>query len=307
MISCSPFANLSGHLDHTSKTGCQHHCDAQKLAAFGENTFPMGYASVHNYQPAQLIPHFIVAEQAHMAKFLPITHKSEQTCANSSTCEGSIKLEQSELSAEPAPSVELAHAVEKVSQDTKPSIEKKVGRPIAYKGDPNASNLSDPERRRIKRRIANRESARRVRARRHGTLEELTARMDGLRVQNAAMVKHITDVEGHIELLKGKLQECEMHWNRALASNACLQRQSSVLTAQLPGLAAQENVGQQPLAEVVGDVKLVHRAGSHNVAPITGISCSLIDELPTMAFPLHDMGSCPSLEPFDQDFPDYLI
>lgn len=79
----------------------------------------MGYASVHNYQPAQLIPHFIVAEQAHMAKFLPITHKSEQTCANSSTCEGSIKLEQSELSAEPAPSVELAHAVEKVSQDTK--------------------------------------------------------------------------------------------------------------------------------------------------------------------------------------------
>lgn len=58
--------------------------------------------------------------------------------------------------------------------------------------------------------------------------------MDGLSVQSAAMVKHITDVEGHTKLLKGQLQECEMHWNRASASNACLQRQSSVLTAQLP-------------------------------------------------------------------------
>ena len=50
---------------------------------------------------------------------------------------------------------------------------KKVGRPIAYRGDPNAMSLTDTERRRIKRRIANRESARRVRARRQGILEEL--------------------------------------------------------------------------------------------------------------------------------------
>ena len=51
--------------------------------------------------------------------------------------------------------------------------QKKVGRPIAYKGDPSAPNLTDMERRRIKRRIANRESARRVRARRQETLKEL--------------------------------------------------------------------------------------------------------------------------------------
>ena len=54
---------------------------------------------------------------------------------------------------------------------------KKVGRPIAYKGDPNAPNLTESERRRIKRRIANRESARRVRARRQGTLEELQVKV----------------------------------------------------------------------------------------------------------------------------------
>lgn len=56
-------------------------------------------------------------------------------------------------------------------------MRKKVGRPIAYKGDPNAANLTEAERRRIKRRIANRESARRVRARRQETLEELHIRV----------------------------------------------------------------------------------------------------------------------------------
>jgi hypothetical protein len=50
---------------------------------------------------------------------------------------------------------------------------KKVGRPITYKGDPEASNLTEEERRRIKRRIANRESARRVRQKRHDLMGEL--------------------------------------------------------------------------------------------------------------------------------------
>ena len=45
---------------------------------------------------------------------------------------------------------------------------RKVGRPIAYCGDPDSPDLLPAERRRIKRRIANRESARRVRARRQG-------------------------------------------------------------------------------------------------------------------------------------------
>ena len=43
---------------------------------------------------------------------------------------------------------------------------KKAGRPIAYQGDPNDSRLTPEQRRKIRRRIANRESAQRVRARR---------------------------------------------------------------------------------------------------------------------------------------------
>ena len=51
-----------------------------------------------------------------------------------------------------------------------------MGRPIAYCGDPDSPDLTPAERRRIKRRIANRESARRVRARRQGDIEEMSHR-----------------------------------------------------------------------------------------------------------------------------------
>ena len=60
---------------------------------------------------------------------------------------------------------------------------RKVGRPIAYCGDPDSPDLTPAERRRIKRRIANRESARRVRARRQGDIEEMSYRWDGLAMQ----------------------------------------------------------------------------------------------------------------------------
>ena len=178
---------------------------------------------------------------------------------------------------------------------------KKVGRPIAYKGDPNASNLTEAERRRIKRRIANRESARRVRARRQETLEELQVRvssqlatwgslpyllelelrywtvhwcmradhrrimtkpthvyallcllhplcciayhcpalqMNHINAHNSEMVKHIADVEGHTALLKGQLQQTEMHWNRAVDDNARLHQQMAMLSAKLKVICA---------------------------------------------------------------------
>ena len=57
-----------------------------------------------------------------------------------------------------------------------------MGRPIAYCGDPDSPDLTPAERRRIKRRIANRESARRVRARRQGDIEEMSYRWGGLSI-----------------------------------------------------------------------------------------------------------------------------
>ena len=63
--------------------------------------------------------------------------------------------------------------------DSQQKEKKKVGRPIAYKGDPNAPELTEQERRRIKRRIANRESARRVRNKRQEILEEMQGKVSG--------------------------------------------------------------------------------------------------------------------------------
>lgn len=49
------------------------------------------------------------------------------------------------------------------------------------------------------------------------------------------------------------------------------------------------------------------KAGSYNAAPVTGISCSLIDELPTMALPMPEMMTGPACEGFDPEFSDYLV
>ena len=54
---------------------------------------------------------------------------------------------------------------------------KKKGRPIAYRGDPEAAGLSEDEKRRIKRRIANRESARRVRQKRLDLMDQQQAQV----------------------------------------------------------------------------------------------------------------------------------
>ena len=58
-----------------------------------------------------------------------------------------------------------------------PREKRKVGRPIAYCGDPNSPDLTPTERRRILRRIANRESARRVRARRLDLLDDMAQKV----------------------------------------------------------------------------------------------------------------------------------
>ena len=54
---------------------------------------------------------------------------------------------------------------------------RKVGRPIIYCGDPDSPDLTPQERRRIRRRIANRESARRVRAKRQDLLEDMSIKV----------------------------------------------------------------------------------------------------------------------------------
>ena len=67
---------------------------------------------------------------------------------------------------------------------------KKLGRPVTFKGDPESSQLSDAEKKRIKRRIANRESARRVRQKRQVLMEELHCKVS---LANAPKLPAIED------------------------------------------------------------------------------------------------------------------
>ena len=59
-------------------------------------------------------------------------------------------------------------------------VGRKLGRPIIYTGDPNDPELTNQERRRIKRRTANRDSARRVRLRRSEELDEISLKVSQL-------------------------------------------------------------------------------------------------------------------------------
>ena len=56
-------------------------------------------------------------------------------------------------------------------------VQRKIGRPIAYTGDPRAPELTDQERRRIKRQISNRVSARRVKQKHKDTLKSLESKV----------------------------------------------------------------------------------------------------------------------------------
>lgn len=73
---------------------------------------------------------------------------------------------------------------------------RRVGRPVAYRGDPDAPELTEKERRRIKRRIANRESAQRVRHRRQEELEEMQLKMDLVMEENSHLR---SQVEGNLQ------------------------------------------------------------------------------------------------------------
>ncbi|CAL5225892.1 g8679 [Coccomyxa viridis] len=76
-----------------------------------------------------------------------------------------------------------------------PREKRKVGRPIIYSGDPDAPDLTPQERRRIRRRIANRESARRVRAKRQDLIEEMSIKAQEMQEVNAKLVARAQSVE----------------------------------------------------------------------------------------------------------------
>jgi hypothetical protein len=76
----------------------------------------------------------------------------------------------------------MRHCAERPSNRVQKKETRRLGRPVTYKGDPESSQLSDGERKRVKRRIANRESARRVRQKRQVLMEELHCKVGHMKI-----------------------------------------------------------------------------------------------------------------------------
>ncbi|GAB4824104.1 hypothetical protein N2152v2_011150 [Parachlorella kessleri] len=99
---------------------------------------------------------------------------------------------------------------------------KQVGRPLKYKGDPNAPHLTEEERRRIKRRIANRESARRVRQKRNEYMDDLQSKCTALSQQNARLLSHVAALESQNRTLVAQVGLMRDKYNIKAGENAQL-------------------------------------------------------------------------------------
>lgn len=85
---------------------------------------------------------------------------------------------------------------------------KKVGRPITYNGDPNAPELTEAERRKVKRRIANRESARRVQQRRKEMIDELQHKVTSVAALEIIVTGWFSKLQAIDSFLQPRLQLC---------------------------------------------------------------------------------------------------
>lgn len=131
--------------------------------------------------------------------------------------------------AEGTPFQFLSLALTSVSVLQPAKEKRKVGRPIAYCGDPNSPDLTPAERRRIKRRIANRESARRVRARRQDMIEEMAIKARQMEDQNMQLANHASTVEQQHAAMMAQLGEFNQRLQQTTVENEQLAKEISCL------------------------------------------------------------------------------
>ena len=110
-----------------------------------------------------------------------------------------------------------------------------LGRPITYSGDPVADNLNEDERRRLKRRIANRESARRVRQKRQEQMEDLQQKVTALTHQNARLLAHIATAEHNRQSMQNHVILLRERFAAQVTENSSLLSESLALKKALQG------------------------------------------------------------------------
>ena len=104
-----------------------------------------------------------------------------------------------------------------------------MGRPILYSGDPDAPHLTSAERLCIKRRAANRESARRVRARRQDTIDGMTEHLRNLEEENDQLSQSASSLDEAHAALKSQHAGLRQHLHVANMENYGLKTEASSL------------------------------------------------------------------------------
>ena len=83
------------------------------------------------------------------------------------------------------------------------------------------------------RRIANRESARRVRQKRQDVMEDLQVKINALQAQNQRLMSHVGEVEAHKGMLTGQVTQLRSKWTAATNDNMRLQAELATLRKTL--------------------------------------------------------------------------
>ncbi|KAK9794664.1 hypothetical protein WJX73_003249 [Symbiochloris irregularis] len=96
----------------------------------------------------------------------------------------------------------------------------RLGRPCIYRGDPDAKHLTEQQRRQIKRRIGNRESARRMREKKQADEQCLKTQLEAVRGQLKASEEKNTSLQHDAQLASAKLMAAELEVSHLQAENA---------------------------------------------------------------------------------------
>ncbi|KAL3145640.1 hypothetical protein ABBQ32_003182 [Trebouxia sp. C0010 RCD-2024] len=230
---------------------------AQQPMPFSANSpgYPMLSPRSPRPNPAQMVPRPLMAMQTPFALPAQTSFESERSQHHFQSASAQEGLD-SEFSEEDLSDPERAvtprrssrkRNVTQASKDgddqnwMKPK--KKVGRPITYNGDPNAPELSEAERRKVKRRIANRESARRVQQRRKEMIDELQHKLIYIQHHQHHLMQHLSKLELEKGQLYGQLTDMKQKYASCSTENVRLQAQVQALQQQFDQ-RQQHGVGQ---------------------------------------------------------------
>lgn len=123
---------------------------------------------------------------------------------------------------------------------------RKVGRPIIDRVPIDSPHLTEAERRRMKRRVDNRESARRVRNKRQSYLQEISNKISAMKASNASLKAQIAKDQTQSRKMVADISEARTLFAKASEEGARLRIEVNMLQSHLRGAPMDALPLQQP-------------------------------------------------------------